>query len=352
MTRSFGLLVALAALGPAQGQEALYPSSVVGTDFDVITDEDPDVFEALDFQGQQLAEMPDKTREAELRRPAFVFEARYTDGARIQIAVGVEIGSEDAAREEASRYTSRLGRLPSRLRHGVERLVVHAGEEDATAFSDVGLIVVYAPNATQRIATHDLEETLFHESVHAVLDPEFATGEAWREAQARDGRFATRYGERNPVREDLAESALFAFALLHHEDRIPAAERARIRAAIPHRIAFFEGVFPPGEPLQYDRRETPRETEAQESTGTSLSTGECEVDLESVGQLSDVLSNALILGLGQHEPDVFAFLEAEEAADAAGLVDAAAARFGVDRARLWETVLEYRHCNCEHGEGR
>ena len=47
----------------------------------------------------------------------------------------------------------------------------------------------------------------------------------WLAAQETDGRFVTRYAERKPKGEDLAESALFAYTILHHPDRIPRGRR-------------------------------------------------------------------------------------------------------------------------------
>jgi len=88
------------------------------------------------------------------------------------------------------------------------RLVVRKGGENVTAFSDVGLMVVYSDNATTRIKTHDLEETIFHKSVHAAWDKTHAATKGWIDAQKKDGGFVTEYASKNPKQEDLAESAL------------------------------------------------------------------------------------------------------------------------------------------------
>lgn len=222
-----------------------YASSVVGTDFDIIRDSDPSDFQRLELVGKRLSEMPDKRDDdAELMQPAFVFQAHFETGQKIAFFVSAEFQTTEAARAEALRYASRLGKLPTPLRDGVKRLVIHHGGPRTTAFSDIGLIVVYSENATKRIATHDLEETLFHESVHATWDKTHASSAAWQRAQASDGVFITSYGRKNPSREDLAESALFAFALTHHSDRIPAREANEIRRRIPARIAFIAELLP------------------------------------------------------------------------------------------------------------
>jgi hypothetical protein len=333
MPRSWSGVIVPAVLllaGVPDDQKTLYASSVVGTDFDFIRDGDPDLFEELVSKGEGEAEMPDKTKKgAELVRPAFRFEARFRDGARIALAIDAAFKTEEEARKEALRYTPRLGRLPSALRRGVRRVVVHKGGADATAFSDVGLIVLYSENATKRLSTHDLEETVFHESVHAAWDAAHAASEAWRAAQHEDGRFVTEYGRKNPDDEDLAESALFAFALIHHPERIPKQDAAQIRRAIPARIAFVQTLLPPGQPLHFTV---------------------CQLDFADLGHLSDVVSNALTRGLKKKESKVRAWLDEARFEEAEAFLAAVANEFEVERKELDAQVEKFRHCNCEHGE--
>ena len=84
----------------------------------------------------------------------------------------------------------------------------------------------------------------------------------WRAAQAADGGFLTDYAAESPEREDLAETALFAFAILHHPDRFPPADTADTMRAVPNRIAYIAGLLPPGAPLI-----TPVETPEPCATG-------------------------------------------------------------------------------------
>ena len=227
-----------------------YRNSIVSTDFDIITVDDPSCFESLRFLGKRQEEMPDKSNQSnELFKDAFVFRADYSDGTWIEMALDAAFGTHDRAEAEARRYTDRLGRLPTRLRAGVRRLVIHRGGERSTAFSDIGLIVVYSANATKRIETNDLEETLFHESVHASWDKMYARSQEWKRAQMSDQGFATAYGESKPELEDLAESSLLAFAVLHHPDRLPAEDLSYLKKQIPNRIMFVESLLPIGQPL-------------------------------------------------------------------------------------------------------
>lgn len=229
-------------------------------------------------------------------KKAFVFDAHFRDQTRVVIVIDVAFGTPEAARTEAMRYMHPLGKLPTPLRKGIDNsLVVHMGGENTTAFSDHGLIIVYSDNATKRIGTHDLEETIFHESVHASWDGEHARSPEWAAAQARDGVFITKYGERKPQNEDLAESALFAYTLLHHPERIPAEEGTRIREMIPNRIAYIAKLLPPGESIFVDVEALAAKPEgqAQPKPDAPAAAGDCPGNIALRGILADVLSNAL-----------------------------------------------------------
>lgn len=100
-------------------------------------------------------------------------------------------------------------------------------------------------NVTRREETNRFEETLFHEAVHTSLDDTYAQDPAWLAAQADDDAFLTAYAESDSPREDLAETALYAYALLHHPDRISEADAAAWRELVPHRIDFISKVLSP-----------------------------------------------------------------------------------------------------------
>ncbi|PHQ37301.1 hypothetical protein CEE69_01220 [Rhodopirellula bahusiensis] len=194
--------------------------------------------------------MPDKrSKDAPLFQRAFIFEAAFTDETKVSLYIDDRFKNEEAAEAEARRYVGPLGKLPASLRQGVARLVVHEGGKDTTAFSDAGLIVVYSANATQRISKHDLEETIFLEAVHAAWDAKHARSEGWQRAQLIDGDFAVLHAKRRPPREDLAESALFAYTIQRHPERIPDADRTKLGNIIQHRIAYVSELL---EPIGHD----------------------------------------------------------------------------------------------------
>lgn len=223
----------------------LYRSSVVGTDFDFITESDPSAFERLEYVGLKDFEMPDKRGTGEpLIQEAYVFDAYFNDGTKVGIALDKDFGSRQAAEQDATRYTPRLGKLPSLYRQNLRHIVVHKGGADTTAFAeDKGhFFVIYSDNATKRIATHDLEETFFHEGTHASIQVRHLGGTAWKNAKAPPNAYITEYAKTED-QEDFAESALFAYTLIYHPDRFPAAERAKIEKQIPARLEFFRNVY-------------------------------------------------------------------------------------------------------------
>lgn len=229
----------------ASEASAPYRSSVVGTDFDFITGSDPTAFEKVTFVGFEDFEMPDKRNTGEpLVQKAYVFEANFAGGDTIRIALDKDFGSREAAERDALRYGPRLGRLPALYRAKIRHVVVHFGGEDTTAFAeDKGhFFTIYSANATKRISTHDLEETFFHEGTHASIQDEYIDTPDWKDAVARDAAYITDYSKSNE-QEDFAESALFAYTLIHHPERLPASDREKILAIIPNRLAFFRKVY-------------------------------------------------------------------------------------------------------------
>ena len=239
-----------AAFPDAAGAQNAPPfGDTAGTVFDIIRADDPDSFLCLQPQGQGTRQIWDKRVDGEPLVEAWLFTARFTDGTGIEIAINPEFGSSEAARTEALRYTTPLGQLPTSLRRGIERFSVHGGDQGFHA--GTGQIVVYAGRADQRLTYAHLEESIFHEAVHASWDAIHRLAPEWKAAQAADGGFLTDYAADSPEREDLAETALFALALLHHPDRFPPVDSADTRRAVPHRIDYIAGLLPPGAPLTF-----------------------------------------------------------------------------------------------------
>lgn len=235
--------LALAGLLAVPGAAKADPpfSSTADTVFDIIRVDDPSTFVCLVYQGRTIRQMWDKRLDNEFDLNVFLFQAHFSDSPPFDIIVNPEFATREAAETEARRYTHGLGQLPLVFRHGIRQFGIHQG--NPTFSAGAGKIFVYADKTTQRIGENHLEESLLHESVHATLDRQHARSPEWQAAQASDNRFLTRYGERHPEGEDLAETALFAYGLIRYPGRIPPVDSRDIIAAVPARLAFIRDLL-------------------------------------------------------------------------------------------------------------
>ena len=213
-----------------------------GTVFDIIRTDDPSSFVCLHFRGRATRQMWDKRVSREFNHKVYLYDAYFTDGTRFEVHVNPEFESQKVAATEAFRYMRGFGQLPTVLREGIRSLGIHRGDKTASAGS--GKIFVYQDNAIKRRSRNKLEETLFYESVHASLDNEYMNSRAWRAVQKADQGFMTEYARDQFPREDMAETALFAWGILRHPGRIPPADTADIKAVVPNRIAFLGEILP------------------------------------------------------------------------------------------------------------
>jgi hypothetical protein len=223
--------------------EPIFPNSVVSNDLEFIRTDDPSVFSCLAYDRTGRAEMPDKRRDALFADGVYLYTAQYQDGSSVGLWAHPDFGSSTSAESAVTPVAQAIGKLPTMMRSGLDHVVIHVGDETAFAEADGNFFVMYSDNIRTRIRNHDLEETVFHESVHATLDAKYLGSRVWRNAQSADNGFVTEYAARVPDKEDMAESALFAWAILQREGRLPQNVEARVRDIMPNRMAFFEELF-------------------------------------------------------------------------------------------------------------
>ncbi len=249
------LAAALCLIGTATWADPLFDSSVTSNDIDFIHSDDPSAFHCLTALGASRQEMPDKRNDQLFVDNVQAFSASFTDGTTIEIWTHPDLGAR--AETVARQLTGPLGRLPSFMRGRLNHVVVHAGDETAFEEAAGGFFVVYDANMAKRIATNDLEETVFHEATHVTLDPTFGKSRPWVAAQRGDGVFVTAYAAANPEKEDVAETALFAMTYFQHPDRLPDDVLDWLTQNIPNRLAAFETMFGPGKSLQRPPQDMP-----------------------------------------------------------------------------------------------
>jgi len=197
-SKCYVLLIVLLLSFDLGAQMPLFPNSVVSNEIDFISEADPDSFTDLTFVGREDKEMPGAPDGSDLFDVnSFVFEAAFSDDETLEIWCHSSFSTEAAAREYADKLTPRLGKLPAFQRNMMDHVVIHNG--DGGAFAEIeGQFFIH------------LEETVFHESVHASYQFMYEDSPEWTGAQSADSAFVTEYAQENPRLEDIAESALFA----------------------------------------------------------------------------------------------------------------------------------------------
>lgn len=226
----------LAMLNNTVCAQIYFGSSVTTNDIDYLSHADANAFHCLDYDGPATIEMVMQREEAEVDNVE-VFFARFVDGSVVEIQIHPDAASN--ATQLATQLTRPLGTLPTWMR--VPQLVVKVNPGNRPAFAEsLGrFFVVSAENMAQRIATNDLQETVFHEMVHVVLDLEHAASIEWQQAQVADGTFVTGYAKKHPQREDLAETALLVYTWLHYPQRLPEQIRQTLPDRFSHRIDYL-----------------------------------------------------------------------------------------------------------------
>lgn len=127
----------------AEAASAAVPIESTGADTerDLIRSDDPSALTCLVSLGVAPGEFYDKVSD-ELLFPdtTYFFEAQYADGSTVEIRIHPDLVNEGdsdvAARDQAERIAEPIGRLPTELRRGIERVGFLGG--DATAQGDGG----------------------------------------------------------------------------------------------------------------------------------------------------------------------------------------------------------------------
>lgn len=222
----------------------LFPNSVTSNDIDFIREKDRSAFSCIGYMGTERREMPSKLSNDLFQDGVHVFEMNFKDGTRVEILVSGEIGAKSRAKNVAMQLAGPLGKLPTMMRDPLQHVVINKGDATASAEEKAQFFILYDANMAKRIGTRDLEETVFHETMHASLQQKMLNSAAWKKAVRKDRGFVTEYA-RTHKGEDFAESGLFAYTALRHPERLGDAVFEGVNRIMPNRIAFFANIFPP-----------------------------------------------------------------------------------------------------------
>jgi len=197
----------------------------------------------------------------------YIFSATYSDMTGITVAVEASIGTQAVGLTYATHLATRLGRLPAKMRTNLRTgtqsaMVIPATGEIARGESVGHFIAISKARIDTRVPQGKLEETMFHELVHATLQqtgngkgfnylgPYNAPVSGWLSAvNADNGKAVTPYAASTVAggnyQEDFAETVKFAYIRKHKPDRMPAGDRTVLAAWIPNRIAYCDTVVFP-----------------------------------------------------------------------------------------------------------
>ncbi|WP_299016240.1 T9SS type A sorting domain-containing protein [uncultured Polaribacter sp.] len=223
----------------------LFRNSIVSTNIDFIKATDIDALVNVQFLGRETKEMPDSRNDNLFDNNTFIFKANFSDNTAIEIWCHSSFGNTSAAKEYADKLAPRLGKLPDFMRNNVNHVVVHKGDAGAFAESEANFFVLYSDNMDVRIENNDLEETVFHESVHASLDLLHLNKSGWMNAQTTDGNFITNYASENVFKEDFAETMLFVYTMVRYPERLTTDVKDWVNTHLPNRYNYIvDNVLP------------------------------------------------------------------------------------------------------------
>ena len=225
--------------------QPLYPNSVASNDLDFIQSDDPGACWSIIENGGGRTEMYDPRRDTLFVDDALHFDVAFPDQ-QIRINVHPDVGDPQKRAIEAA---ASISRLPTQMRNALRYVNVLDGDGAAWEEALGGFFTLYDELMERRLAEHDLDETVFHESAHVALDPLISGDPDWLSNQISDGAFITQYAADNPSKEDIAESSLFAWTMIYHPGRLPADVEAAVRDIMPNRLEYLgnilEGYVPP-----------------------------------------------------------------------------------------------------------
>ena len=209
---------------------------------DIITEDDPSTFEALEFIGQELRWHYDRRDDQYIDREMFIFNATYTDFPLISLEVDASDFNEEQAYKEAQKYSYLFGQLPAVLKKDVTTFVVNS-DDDSWA-SGGGYIYIYTGMSSiyeNEIVGSILEETLIHEAAHVSLDTEIYQMSAWKQAVLNDDQFISTYAQ-DYEGENISELMPLYIAIKYFPERISREIYNNVLSTSFHRIKFLDSL--------------------------------------------------------------------------------------------------------------
>lgn len=204
---------------------------------DAFRDTDSTALIGVEYAGQSQKSVYDR-RVGNTSINAFVFTARFGDGSPAwTIMVNPEF-SQTEAKALAEKYARNIGQMPICIRSGITGAVIHDG---VNPWGGGNPLTIHHGQGLSYERSGIVTETMIHESTHAAFDRIYYDA-AWKAAVKADGQFISTYARDNPASEDHSETFLCWLAVRYKKDRIPQADYAKITAAVPNRLKWYDAM--------------------------------------------------------------------------------------------------------------
>jgi hypothetical protein len=243
---------------PPVEKPPLYPNSVASIDFDFILATDPDFSTGIVALNNgvliQGLEFPNDPAGGPLIQAGYGFEISYSDTTwKTKVYCHKLFGGSAQSLVYANKLKTALGKIPKIIRENFFYVNIYKGDGTFTSEDKGHFFDFFSVKMDLRLSNHDLEESCFHEGVHAALQFNTPDGTptgrgvallnspGWLAAVAADNAYITDYAK-TAMQEDLSESALFAYTVIKNPERL-GADLDKVKAQIPNRIAFFRTIF-------------------------------------------------------------------------------------------------------------
>lgn len=202
---------------------------------DSFKDTDSTALIGVEYEGRMQKNVYDR-RVGNTAINAYVYTASFRDGSPAwTIMVNPEFGQTEA-KALAEKYSRNIGQMPICIRSGITGAVIHDG---VNPWGGGNPLTIHHGQGLDYERSGILTETMIHESTHAAFDRLYYDAE-WKAAAEADGQFISTYARDNPDREDHSETFLCWLAVRYKKDRLPQADYAKITAAVPNRLKWYD----------------------------------------------------------------------------------------------------------------
>ena len=210
---------------------------------DLITFEDPSLFEFTQLTGSGIQNVYDRRIDAYADTPGYFFTSTYQGGKTIDVFVNQEFLNETVATSVASYYSRLLGQLPFKLVDAMDRIWIHLGQAQLGGGNRT--LVIHTDKAGTFEQRRMLEEVILHEVAHTLFDFEqtpVVSLDEWQAAQSLDNAFISEYGEAFPVTEDPADTLIAYFAARKFPERFHPLIPSLVESMIPNRLDLLDTI--------------------------------------------------------------------------------------------------------------